>query len=78
MLDRAVGEFLPYIFNKKPELQAQFDGFTAYMDVVSTGSLTNMGTPALMGGYEYTVDQINLRKDEKLVGRGVVLPDGLR
>ena len=48
------------------------------MDVVSTGSLTHMATPALMGGYEYTVDQINLRKDEKLVDRGVVLPDGLR
>ena len=28
-----------------------------------------MGTPALMGGYEYTVDQINLRKDEKLVDK---------
>ena len=69
MLDRAVGEFLPYIFNEKPELLEQFDGFTAYMNVVSTGSFTNMGTPALMGGYEYTVDQINLRKDEKLVDK---------
>ena len=69
MLDRAVGAFLPYIFNEKPELQAQFDGFTAYTNVVSTGAFTNMGTPALMGGYEYTVDQINLRKDEKLVDK---------
>ena len=69
MLDRAVGAFLPYIFNEKPELQAQFDGFTAYTKVVSTGAFTNMGTPALMGGYEYTVDQINLRKDEKLVDK---------
>lgn len=69
MLDRAVGAFLPYIFNEKPELQAQFDGFTAYTNVISTGAYTNFGTPALMGGYEYTVDQINLRKDEKLVDK---------
>ena len=69
MLDRAVGAFLPYIFNEKPELQAQFDGFTAYTNVISTGTHTNFGTPALMGGYEYTVEQINLRKDEKLVDK---------
>lgn len=46
MLDHAVGTFLPYIFNEKPELQAQFDGFTAYTNVISTGTHTNFGTPA--------------------------------
>ena len=28
LLDRAMGPYIPYIFNEKPELEAQFDGFT--------------------------------------------------
>ena len=30
MLDRAMGEYVPYIFNEKPELKEQFEGFTYY------------------------------------------------
>lgn len=66
MMDRAVGRYLPYIFNEKPELREQFSGFTAYTNVVSAGAYTNFGTPSLFGGYEYTVENMNLRKDEKL------------
>ncbi len=66
MLDRAMGEFVPFLFNERPELKEQFDGFTAYTNVVSFGAYTNFGTPALLGGYEYTVENINRRADESL------------
>ena len=69
MLDRGMGEFLPYIFQERPELQEQFAGFTVYKNVLSTGTSTNFGTPALLGGYEYTPLNLNLRDQEKLVDK---------
>ncbi len=69
MLDRAVGEYVPYIFNEKPELKEQFSGFTYYPNVISFGGYTNFGTPALLGGYEYTPAEINKRADESLVAK---------
>lgn len=66
MLDRGMGEFLPYLFQEKPELKEQFSGFTAYTNVVSTGAYTNFGIPALVGGYDYTVENINKRTEESL------------
>ena len=69
MLDRAMGEFVPYIFNEKPELQEQFDGFTVYSNVVAPGAHTIFSSAALMGGYEYMPDQINARAEEPLVDK---------
>ena len=69
MLDRALGQFVPYIFNEKPELQQQFEGFTFYDNTFSFGGNTNFGAPALLGGYEYTTVEMNKRKDEKLVDK---------
>lgn len=66
MLDRAMGEYIPYIFNEKPELKDQFSGFTYYSNVISFGGHTNFGTPALFGGYEYTPEEINRRSSESL------------
>ncbi|MBQ0026579.1 MAG: YidC/Oxa1 family membrane protein insertase, partial [Lachnospiraceae bacterium] len=66
MLDRALGEYIPYIMNEKPELKEQFAGFTYYSDVVSFGGTTNFGSPALFGGYEYTPVEINKRNTELL------------
>ncbi|MBQ2042240.1 MAG: YidC/Oxa1 family membrane protein insertase, partial [Firmicutes bacterium] len=65
-LDRAMGEYIPYIINEKPELKKIFDGFTYYSNVISFGGHTNMGAPALMGGYEYTPVELNRRGDESL------------
>lgn len=67
MLDRAMGLYAPYIFNEKPELKEQFDGFTYYSNVVSFAGNTNHGAPALFGGYEYTPVEMNKRDDEPLV-----------
>lgn len=66
MLDRAMGPYVPYMFNEKPELKEQFAGFTVYSNVVSFGKKTNFASPALFGGYDYTPAKLNSRADEPL------------
>lgn len=66
MLDRAVNGFVPFMFQEKPELQEQFAGFTYYPNAISYGGTTNIGSPPLYGGYEYTPEEINKRTDESL------------
>lgn len=66
MLDRAMGQYIPYLFNENPELEEQFDGFTYYSNTISFGGYTNMGVPAFMGGYEYTPVEMNRRDRESL------------
>lgn len=66
MLDRAVGCFVPYMLNEKPELKEKFDGFTYYSNTISFGQNTNFGSPALYGGYEYTPIEMNKRNTELL------------
>ncbi|MBQ7670410.1 MAG: YidC/Oxa1 family membrane protein insertase [Clostridia bacterium] len=68
-LDRAMGEYLPYIFNENPELAKKFDGFTYYNNVLSFGGYTNFGSPPLLGGYEYTPVEMNRRDEELLVDK---------
>ncbi len=69
MLDRAMGEYVPYIFNEKPELKDKFDGFTYYSNTISYGGHTNFGAPPLLGGYEYTPVEMNIRDEEALVSK---------
>ena len=66
MLDRAIGQFVPYIMNERPELVEKFDGFTYYSNTISFGAFTNFASPALLGGYEYTPVELNKRDDELL------------
>lgn len=66
MLDRALGPYIPYMLNEKPELEKQLAGFTYYPNTLSFGEHTNLGVPALLGGYEYTPVAMNERKDESL------------
>ncbi|SCW66728.1 membrane protein insertase, YidC/Oxa1 family, C-terminal domain-containing protein [Ruminococcaceae bacterium YRB3002] len=63
MMDRAIGDYIPYVFNEYPELVDKFDGFTYYPNTMSYGSHTNFGAPALFGGYEYTPEAMNSRDD---------------
>ncbi len=67
MLDRAIGPYIPYIMAEKPELLDKFEGFTYYDNIVSFGQCTNIASPALLGGYEYTPVEINKRDDELLM-----------
>ncbi len=69
MLDRAMGMYVPYMFNEKPELKEQFAGFTYYDNVISYGGSTNFGVPPLFGGYEYTPAEMNKRDDMLLVDK---------
>lgn len=69
MLDRALGEYVPFMMKEKPQLQEQFDGFTYYSNTVSFGNCTNFGTPPIFGGYEYTPVEMNKRDDELLVDK---------
>lgn len=69
MLDRALGETLPFIFAERPELQEKFAGFTFYDNTISYGRFTNFGTPSLFGGYEYTPVELNKRDQESLAAK---------
>lgn len=66
MLDRAVSENIPYIFQEKSQLKEQFSGFTYYPNTLSYSTHTNTASPALYGGYEYTPEELNKRDSEKL------------
>ena len=61
MLDRAIGYYIPFLMQEKPELVRQFDGFVHYPNTVSFGTFTVLGAPPLFGGYEYTVEAMNRR-----------------
>ena len=67
MLDRAMGEYIPYIFNERPDLKEKFAGFTYYKNTLSHGGHTIFGAPALFGGYEYTPFEMNKRDKDLLV-----------
>ena len=66
MLDRAIGGYIPYIFDEKPELMESYRGFVYYPNTVSLGRCTNIGAPCLFGGYEYSPARINLRTRESI------------
>lgn len=68
-LDRAISAYLPYIFEEKPQLKEQFDGFTYYPNTVSFAANTLLGSPPLMGGYEYTPQAMNERNTQRLVDK---------
>lgn len=69
MLDRAVGSLVPYIFEENPALEKQFAGFTYYPNTLSFGTSTNIASPELFGGYEYTPEEMNKRDQEPLVSK---------
>lgn len=65
-LDRAINSFFPYALKELPELCTQFQGFVYYPNTLSFSNNTTTAAPALMGGYEYTPDNLNKRSDELL------------
>ena len=62
-LDRAENPFFPYTLKQFPELTEHFKGFTYYPNTISLGSRTINGYPPLIGGYEYTQENMNKRDD---------------
>ena len=63
MLDRSISSYLPYMLYEQPELKERLRGFTYYPNAVSFGAFTNVGTPGLYGGYDYTPESMNARSD---------------
>lgn len=69
MLDRALGGFVPFIFEERPELVEKFDGFTYYSNTLSFSTNTISASSSLFGGYEYTPESMNDRDSELLVDK---------
>jgi hypothetical protein len=65
-VDGAMSGYLPDIFRDDPSLPGRFAGFTWYSNIVSTGNRTLNGLPALFGGFDYTVSEINHRPGSSL------------
>lgn len=66
-IDKAVNSYFPIIIEQFPYLKKQFSGFVYYPNTISFGAYTISGSPAMMGGYEYTPEKINERSNTKLV-----------
>ncbi len=69
VMDRALGPVVPFLFEEKPELKEEFDGFIYYPNTVSFGAYTNTGIPAVYGGYEYIPEKMNFRDDISLADK---------
>lgn len=65
-LDGGISSFFPKVLEEMPQLRSSFDGFTYYPNTLSFGAFTLLGSPAMMGGYDYTPDAMNERPDELL------------
>lgn len=65
-LDRAINSFFPYALQDVPELKNQLNGFVYYPNTLSFSTHTDLASPSMMAGYEYTPEKINGRKDELL------------
>jgi YidC/Oxa1 family membrane protein insertase len=61
ILDRAISAYVPQIFQENPALYSRFSGFTWYPNCVSFGGWTTPGGPPILGGYEYSPEEINSR-----------------
>ncbi len=68
-LDGTINSYLPIIFEQFPHLKDQFKGFVYYPNTISFGAHTLIGSPSMMGGYEYTPDELNKRNTERLVDK---------
>ncbi len=63
MLDRSESAFFNSILEEDPTLKDIYTGFTYYPNTISYGGHTIIGAPPLFGGYEYTPEEFNKRKD---------------
>ncbi|MCR5251235.1 MAG: YidC/Oxa1 family membrane protein insertase [Lachnospiraceae bacterium] len=62
LLDRAIGAYIPYMLEEKPELKETYSGFIFYPNTISFGPVTNSGIYATYGGYEYAPDAFGRRE----------------
>ena len=67
MLDRSMNFFIDPIFENNDFVKKEYTGFTLFKNALAFGGNTNLSTPSLFGGYEYTPDNMNKRDSELLV-----------
>ena len=67
MLDCAVGSYVSYILDEKPELFSKMDGFHWFPNSVSFANHTLIGALPIYGGYEYTPFAVNSRNNISLL-----------
>jgi YidC/Oxa1 family membrane protein insertase len=65
-LDRASGVTMNDVLKYKPDLIKKFDGFIWYPNTISFANFTVSGLTAVFGGYDYSVTEINKRKNQNL------------
>lgn len=63
-LDRAISSYLPFILDGNPNLKNTFSGFRYYPNTLSLAEYTYLAYPAMAGGYEYSVPNLNKRNQE--------------
>jgi YidC/Oxa1 family membrane protein insertase len=68
-IDRAVGGYVPYIFEEKPELHEKINGLRWYPNTISYANSTLIGALPIYGGYEYSPMAINKRDNELLINK---------
>ena len=69
MLDRSMNFFIDPIFENNALVKKEYMGFTLFKNTIAFGGNTNLSTPSLFGGYEYTPDNMNKRDSELLVDK---------
>ncbi len=69
MLDRSMNFFIPEIFENSEIVKNEYEGFTLFKNTIAYGNFTYKSTPSLFGGYEYTPENLNKRKNERLVDK---------
>ena len=78
MLDRAMAEAVPAAMEEYTSLDEGYDGFIWYENSISYGNCTITGLPALLGGYDYTPDGMDQRRElslyQKVVEAWNVMP----
>ena len=52
--DRLTSAYFPYVMEQFPEWKDSYDGFTYYPNCISFAMNTMVGSPSMMGGYDYT------------------------
>ncbi|WP_296012964.1 hypothetical protein [uncultured Treponema sp.] len=77
-LDRACSAFFPIMQKEMPELAEKFNGFSYFPNTTSFGHATLYGSPAMLGGYDYTPENMNIRDkiplQEKYDESALVMP----
>jgi hypothetical protein len=68
-LDRAQGSAFSEALVYRNSLYKDLEGFVFYPNTISFGNSTILGLPPMLGGYNYTPDKINERKEELLADK---------